>query len=234
MDLSKIGTLVSVDLPEISCKLSSLGLAYILLDLEHGYLSNRTILSIITSKEKDCKILIRIKEISEAHIKQALDIGVDGIVAPRLENFDEIKMLIDYSYFPPIGKRSLGFTQSNNYGLEFKEYVANFKPIIIPQVESREGLEMIHEIVTNNFMSGIFVGPYDLSMSLGLQGQFESKEFKDSIARIKRACKENDKCFCIFTTNKNDAITEINSGTDIVFLGLDVNLYLNSYINLLG
>ncbi len=234
MDLSKIGTIVTVELPEISCKLSSIGFKYILIDLEHGYVSNRTILSIIASKEKDCKILIRIKEISETHIKHALDLGVDGIVAPRLENSDEIKKLIDYSYFPPIGKRSLGFTQSNNYGLELTEYVAKFKPIIIPQVESRKGLEMIQDIVTNKLMSGIFVGPYDLSMSLGLQAQFESKEFKDSIEIIKRACKEHDKYFCMFTTSKNVAIVEINSGTDIVFLGLDVNLYLNSYVELIS
>ncbi|NOT38640.1 MAG: hypothetical protein HOP11_14805 [Saprospiraceae bacterium] len=234
MDLSKIGTLISVDLPEISCKLSSLGFKYILIDLEHGYVSNRTILSIIASKEKECKILIRIKEISEAHIKHALDLGVDGIVAPRLESSDELKILIDYSYFPPVGKRSLGFTQSNNYGLEFKDYITKFKPLIIPQIESRQGLEMIQDIVTNNLLSGIFVGPYDLSMSLGLQGQFESREFKDSIENIKRACKEQDKYFCMFTTNKDVAIAEIRSGTDIVFLGLDVNLFLNSYVELIS
>ncbi len=231
---SKIGTIVSLDLPQIGSHLSSFGFDFIFIDLEHGHVSSTTIQSIILSKQKKCQVFIRISEISETAIKYALDLGADGIIAPRVESMEEIQTLIDFSWYPPFGKRSIGFSLANKYGHNFKNYTEQFKPIIIPQIESVEGLEIADEILTHHLIAGIFVGPYDLSMSMGIAGQFESELFTNEYEKIRTACKTHQKLFGTFCSGIEGARREIEKGADMIAIGVDANLYLNVYKEMLG
>lgn len=233
MKQTKIGTIISLDLPEVACQLSGFGFDFIFIDLEHGNVSDRTIASVILSKKEDCRVFIRIAEISEAAVKHALDIGCDGIIAPRVESMDEIKILIDYSFYPPVGKRSMGIGLANRYGLKMKDYTDNFQPIILPQVESVKGLEIAGEIASNEKIAGIFIGPYDLSMSLGIPGQYESELFKKSCESVRDLCTAHNKYFCTYTANLEAAKHEINKRTDMIAIGVDANLYLNTYVQML-
>ena len=83
---TKIGTIVSINTPQISCQLSAIGFDFVFIDMEHGNVSDETIASIILSKKNSCKVLIRISTINEASIKHALDLGCDGIIAPKVES----------------------------------------------------------------------------------------------------------------------------------------------------
>src|ERR1700761_8759763 len=126
--VSKIGTLISLDVPQVTGLLFSMRLDFMFVDLEHSNISDATILSLIAARQNDSKVLIRITEISETAIRHALDLGCDGIIAPRVESPDEMKTLIAYSFYPPVGKRSVGFAPANKYGLKFKDYTENFRP----------------------------------------------------------------------------------------------------------
>jgi 2-keto-3-deoxy-L-rhamnonate aldolase RhmA len=231
---TKIGTIVSLDLPQIDSQLSSLGFDFLFIDLEHGSISDVTISSIIQTRKEDCKIYIRIAEITEAQIKHALDLGCDGIIAPRVESMEEIRILFDYSYYPPKGRRGVGLGLATQYGLRFKEYTTGFKPVILPQVESKKGLEIAGEIAKNEGVSGIFIGPYDLSMSLGVPGEFESDIFKKAYNSIRDVCRENNKLFCSFTSSEEGLKKEIKNGTDLVAYGTDASIILKSYIGIVN
>lgn len=230
---TKIGTIISLDLPHITNQLPSIGFDFILIDLEHGNVSDTTISSIVLAKKENCKILIRIREINEASIKHALDLGCDGIVAPRVENLSELQTLVDYSYYPPIGKRSVGFCLANKYGHQFKDYTEHFQPIILAQVESVKGLEIASKIAEFDKISGIFIGPYDLSMSLGTPGQFHDDIFVQSYNTVRELCIKNEKLFCTFVSDNQNLTEEINKGTDMIAVGVDANLFLNTYDQLL-
>jgi len=230
---TKIGTIISLDIPQIANQLPSIGFDFILIDLEHGSVSDASITSVITAKKESCKILIRIAEIKESSIKHALDMGCDGIVAPRVESISELQTLVDYSYYPPIGKRSVGFCLANQYGHHFKEYTNHFQPIILPQVESVKGLEIAKQIVAYDRISGIFIGPYDLSMSLGIPGQFDKDQFIQPYQAIRELCAEQDKLFCTFASNNQNLTEEIDKGTDMIAVGTDANLFLNTYLDLI-
>lgn len=231
---TKIGTIISIDIQQISNLLPSMGFDFLLIDLEHGKVADETILSIIRSNNNNCQMLIRIAEITEAKIKHALDLGCDGIVAPRVEYADELKTLIDYSYYPPRGKRSVGFCPANKFGHAFNEYTNSFQPLILAQVESVKGLEIAQQIAEFDRISGILIGPYDLSMSLGVPGLFHSKTFREPYNSIKKICNENNKLFCTFTSDADSAKAEIENDIDMIAVGVDSNLIVSTYSQLLG
>lgn len=230
---TKIGTLVSFDHPQIACHLSSLGYDFIFIDLEHGHVSDTTIASIILSKKERSKVFIRIKEITEGAIKSALDLGCDGIIAPRVESLEEIRILINYSYYPPMGQRSVGFSLANTYGHTFKQYQDNFKPIILPQIESVDGLAIAKDILSHKEIDGVFIGPYDLSASLGVPGQFESDNFVNAYESVRQNCQAADKLFCTFCVDVQTAKKEIEKGTDLIAIGVDAHLFLTMYTQMI-
>ncbi len=226
---AKIGTIISLNLPQIACQLPAMGYDFIFIDLEHGHIQDDTIATIILAKKPDCKIFIRIREITEACVKHALDMGCDGIIAPRVEHLSELDTLLTYSFYPPAGKRSVGFSLANRYGLDFKNYTENFRPIILPQIESVQGLAVAEQILSNEQIAGIFVGPYDLSMSQGVAGQFESDIFKNAYKSLRLLCQAQTKLFGTFVANAEQANEEKSQGSDMIAVGVDANLFLRQY-----
>jgi 4-hydroxy-2-oxoheptanedioate aldolase len=227
--MAQIGTIISLNLPEVASQILKIGYDFIFIDLEHGNLTSETINSIILSKTQNKKIFVRIKEINEASIKYALDSGADGIIAPRIENVEEIRILIDYSYYPPYGKRSVGFCLANSYGMEFVNYMNTFKPILLPQIESIRGIEIVEDVLSFEEINGVFIGPYDLSLSMGIAGQFESDEYRNVYTSIRDKCKEYKKLFCTFTSSEQKVLEEIEAGTDIITYGVDSNQLIEKY-----
>lgn len=227
---SQIGTLVALDVPQVTSQLFTMGFDFIFIDLEHGCVGEATIATLVSAKPAGCKVLIRIGQITEPAIRRALDIGCDGIVAPRVENPDEIDTLIAYSFYAPIGKRSVGFAPANKYGLKFNQYIENFRPLIYAQVESSKGVELAESMANNPHIAGIFVGPYDLSMSLGIPGQFDNPLFIDAAQKIRAVCAKHNKSFGTYTPNVQTAIEEIAKGANMIIVGADGNLFLNSYL----
>lgn len=222
-----------MDIPQVAAQLFFIGFDFLFIDLEHGSVSDDTIDTLILSKPKECEIFIRISEISEKAIKHAVDIGCDGIIAPRVESMDEVQMLVDYCYYPPAGKRSVGFTPANRFGLTAKEYGRDFRPIILPQVESVKGVEIAAAIAATDKIDGIFVGPYDLSMSLGVPGNFETEVFKNAYNTVKNICLNQNKIFAIFAVDAHAALKEVQNGADMVTAGIDANLFLHMYAKML-
>ncbi len=209
--------------------LPELGFDFIFIDLEHGSVSDSTITALVLAKQPGCKIFIRLSEISEKAIKHALDIGADGIIAPRVESMDEIKMLVDYSLYPPVGKRSLGFSLANKFGHDHQNYLDNFKPVLLPQVESVKGVAIAEQIAANDKVDGIFVGPYDLSMSLGVPGQLNAEIFNEAYESVRSTCTKHNKLFATFTVDIETAIKEKEKGADMIVVGVDCNLFLYMY-----
>lgn len=230
---TKIGTIISLNLQQINAQLLSLGFDFIFIDLEHGNVSDETISAIILAKKEKSKVFIRIAEINETHIKHALDLGCDGIIAPRVECLSELKTLVDYSFYPPKGERSVGFCLANKYGLNFEGYTDDFQPLIFAQVESEKGLGIAKEIAEYSGISGIFMGPYDLSASLGVPGQFQSLKYKESYNLVRNICKNQHKLFGTFAANEENLAGEINAGTNFIAVGVDANLILNTYIQII-
>ncbi|MDO3641453.1 HpcH/HpaI aldolase/citrate lyase family protein [Mucilaginibacter sp. L3T2-6] len=231
---AKIGTLISLDIRQVTGLLFTMGLDFMFVDLEHSNISDATILSLVGARQTNCQVLIRITEISETSIRHALDLGCDGIIAPRVECTEEVEILIECAYYPPNGKRSIGLVPANNYGLKFKEYIESFNPLLFPQIESAKGVELAERILVNPYVAGTFIGPFDLSVSLGIPGKFDSPLFINAVEAVRDLCKKYGKIFGTFTSDPQAAVEEIKKGADRIVVGSDANLLLHTYLQIIN
>ncbi len=224
-----IGTIVSFDNPQLSCQLFDFGFDFVIVDLEHGHVTDHSILSLLLSKKPHNKVLIRLSEISEKAIKHALDLGSDGIIAPRLESMEELHLLIKFAFYPPKGARSVGLCRATRFGDLLKEYSSEFKPIILPQIESVKGLEIMKDVLSEQTVFGVFVGPYDLSFSLGIPGQFDHPAFINAFDSVRQICDEKDKVFCMYSHHSEGAMQLLKQGVQMVVIGTDSSIFQSAY-----
>lgn len=163
----------------------------VVLDTEHGWYNNETLFSciqVIKSKNKLC--FVRLTDVDKKSIRYCLDSGVDGIIFSTIENSDQCQKIIEHCFYAPRGKRGLGLVRQNMWG---SGDLVKDNPIIVPQIETKEGIENIKEISSFGF-DYYLIGPYDLSMSVGDPGNFENNnfclqinKFNDIIPEEKRA-----------------------------------------------
>jgi len=160
----------STTITELLCH----GFDGVVLDTEHGVFNNETLFSCIqVAKSKNKTCLVRLTEVSKTLIRYCLDSGVDGLIFSTIETVEQCQDIIDYCYYSPRGKRGLGLVRQNFWGE--KELIQK-EPIIIPQIETKAGIDNLQEIMKNNF-DYYLLGPYDLSLSLGDAGNFDSDIF---------------------------------------------------------
>ena len=148
---------------------------WIALDMEHGvynykdiaYLSN-----LIKSYKK--LTMVRLKSSSEIEVQKSLDNGADGLILPMIDDPFKTSKLILKTMYPPKGSRSVGYSSSNNFGLDLNRSIkSKLKPFIVIQIENKKGVENLQKLININGVDAIMVGPYDLSASLGCPGQFK-------------------------------------------------------------
>ncbi len=222
-----IGTLVSLPTPSSSELLANLGFDWLFIDAEHAPLSTSGIQSILQTTQQRCPCLIRIPANNEFFIKQALDIGAAGIIAPLVNSADAARQIVSCAKYPPVGTRSVGLARAHGYGQKFTSYLAsaNDELSVVVQIEHIEGVRNIDAILEVEGIDAIFIGPYDLSASLGKPGEIQDSEVQKAITRVKAACNRNNVALGIFAINADaarpymdDGYTLITVGTDVIFL----------------
>ncbi|MDB4664890.1 aldolase/citrate lyase family protein [Verrucomicrobia bacterium] len=167
----------------------------VVLDCEHGFFNKENLLNCINAKAKGKLVIVRLPEVSKSMISYCLDAGADGLIFANIVSRKQSIKILEYSLFPPLGKRGLGFSAHNDWG-EKKKLGVHKKPLLIPQIESSEAVEKIKEedqttlILNSSLCDPAFdyylIGPYDLSLSLGSAGDYDSKEFKSAMKVLKQ------------------------------------------------
>lgn len=161
---------------------------YVILDMEHGPVNIREMQNNIRAAEISNTVpIIRIPLINEHYIGQALDIGAAGIQIPHVDNADTIKEIIEYAKFYPIGERGIcRFVRAAKYSSEPRNiYFENSNTsLIIVQLEGIEALNNLDEILAVEGVDIYFIGPYDLSQSLGVPGEISHPKVLSTIKNI--------------------------------------------------
>jgi 2-keto-3-deoxy-L-rhamnonate aldolase RhmA len=137
--------------------------------------------------------VVRLNSDHAPDIRQVLDMGAAGVIIPQVRSAEQARAVVAASKYPPLGERGLAAARAQGYGVRLKEYLgkANSETAVIVMVEDREGLEQVEDIAAVEGLDGIFVGPGDLSLSLGCQGQHLHENMRAAFARIASAAAGN-------------------------------------------
>jgi len=167
--------------------------------------------------------VIRVPDDSETWIKQALDTGCDGIIVPHVSTAQQAQAVVERAKYPPMGKRSVGIARAHGYGTSFTEYLgtSNERVALIAQIEDVEGVENIHSILGVEGIDAVFVGPYDLSGSMGILGDLTNPLLTKAIGRVRTACQKSGVPLGIFCPNAATAQQEISYGATLIAVGSD-------------
>jgi 2-keto-3-deoxy-L-rhamnonate aldolase RhmA len=219
-----IGTFMTLPSPEIAEIFAESGIDWLFVDMEHTTLDIEDVQRILQAVGEKCACIVRVPSKNEAWLKKVLDAGADGVIVPHVNTADEVRHIVKTCLYPPDGSRSIGLSRAQKYGLQFEEYVenANQTVAIIPQVEHIDGVQNIAEIINVPGISAIFIGPYDLSGSLGKLGEIKDPQVQNSIADIKDACTQAGLPVGIFCMNSEAASSHIENGFTLITVGMDI------------
>lgn len=184
-----VGSWIQFGQAAIAEIMATAGYDWIVVDLEHSVISLREaeeMIRIIRLSGVDP--LVRLSSNDPVQIKRVMDAGAEGIIVPMVKTPAEIAAAVDAVRYPPHGSRGVGLARAQGYGARFEEYrawVAN-DSVIIAQIEHIEGVRNLDAILRTPGVAGFIVGPYDLSGSLGVPGEFSHPAMVAALTEIRR------------------------------------------------
>ena len=225
-----IGTLLTVASPEVAEALALLGFDWIFIDLEHGSLSIKDAQAAIQAVANRSFTLVRVPDGTTENIKRVLDTGCSGIIVPMVSSESYARKIVALAKYHPLGERSVGLGRAQGYGLRFSEYLssANDQTAVVVQIEHRDAIASIDQILAVSGIDAVFVGPYDLSNSMGLVGQVGHPDVVAAIDKVRAACAGTNPALGIFCSNADQARNEIKAGVRMVAVGTDIMHMANS------
>ncbi|HEX8801711.1 MAG TPA: aldolase/citrate lyase family protein, partial [Terriglobales bacterium] len=225
-----IGTLVTTSSPEVAEVLALAGFDWLFIDLEHGSLSVQDAHKVIQAIAGRCFTVVRVADATTENVKRVLDTGCDGIIAPHVNSAEEARKIVALAKYPPDGERSVGLGRAQSYGLNFADYIAsaNAQTVVVVQIEHKDAVTNVDEILQVEGTDALFIGPYDLSGSMGILGQVSDARVVAAIDRVRSACARTNVSFGIFCTTADQACAAIKTGAHIVAVGTDLMHMANS------
>ena len=174
-----IGSWITLNHPAIAEIMGDAGFDWLCIDLEHTVIDYSGVQQLIIAiQSKGLKAYVRVGENSHLIIKRVLDAGADGIIVPSVNSAEEARKAVNAIKYPPEGTRGVGLARAQNYGFNFENYRDNKAKSItlIVQIEHFNAIKELDSILQVEGVDGTFIGPYDLSGSVGKPGQWDEPE----------------------------------------------------------
>jgi 4-hydroxy-2-oxoheptanedioate aldolase len=204
------------------------GFDFVILDLEHGPNSIETVQNLIRAAQVSGIFpIVRVKEKNDSIIEEALDIGAAGIEVPQISNKKDAEHLIRVAKYAPEGMRGVcRFVRAANYSSmdRFEYFKAANEALIIIHLEGQEAINNLDELLDVKGIDIMFIGPYDLSQSLGIPGQIDHPLVEEKMKEIISKCNTKGICVGTFADNINNAIKWRDAGIRYIAYSVDVGL----------
>jgi 2-keto-3-deoxy-L-rhamnonate aldolase RhmA len=178
---------------EIPRLLAAAGFDYLFIDAEHGGFNLETIQDMVcASNQAGITPFVRVGELLYSLVARALDVGAQGVIFPRVEDPRLLQEAISWIKFPPLGTRGFGITppQLDYERRTMPEIIEhlNSNTMIITQFETVRSIENCEEILAVPGIDVAMVGPTDLSISLGIPGEFDHPRMLEAVSRLVETC----------------------------------------------
>ncbi|WP_435073529.1 HpcH/HpaI aldolase family protein [Halorubrum sp. HHNYT27] len=222
-----LGTWISIGHPMIAEAAARAGFDFVLVDTEHSEISLETVAELTraaAASPDDLAVIVRPAWNDPVRIKRILDIGVDGIMVPMIDTPDAAEELVRATRYPPDGDRGVASGRAAGYGQNFVEYVKSEHRslITIAQIETPTGVDNAREIADTDGIDALFVGPADLSASLGVFAEWDAPELNDAIDSVLTDGATAGIPVGTLTVREADVADRVEQGFDFLIAGKDM------------
>jgi 4-hydroxy-2-oxoheptanedioate aldolase len=211
--------------------LANAGFDWLCIDLQHGLLDYQDLLHMLPAiSTTETTPIVRVSGNDPKEIMKVLDAGAMGVIVPLVDNRAEAEAAIAACRYPPQGVRSFGPVRAALYGGRGYAAEANDEIACIVMIETQEGIENLEEIVTTPGLSGVYVGPSDLALALGLppRGDTDDPLHLATVEQILTTCKRHGVPAGIHTGGLDYTKRRLAMGFDFVTLGSDAGFMMQS------
>ena len=230
MSKHSIGTWLSLPNESVAEIFAKAGYEWVVIDLEHSAINiNQAEQLIRVIDLAGSKPFVRLSGHSASQIKRVLDAGAKGILAPMVESQAQIEGIVAACHYPPRGNRGMGLARAQGYGEANakSEYITTTSKHIeiYAQIESVAGIANLDSIFSQE-IDGYFIGPYDLSASLGNPGIFDSDDFIDAEEQILKASQRHQvkAGYHLVEPNAKQIPILLNKGYDMIAFSVDIRM----------
>lgn len=222
-----LGAWASLGSPGSAELMGLAGLDWVVVDLEHGNTTEAELLAHLYAIDGSGSVaLVRPQSGERLRIGRALDMGAAGIVVPRLDTAEQVREAVTFLRYPPSGQRGVALlTRGARLGAVNHAGVAALNEDIvgIVQIESPGAVEAADEIAATDGVDVLFVGPADLSHSLGVPGRFAESRYQDALGRVVAACSAHGKAAGILLYDPASFGPHLQLGFTFVGIGADIS-----------
>ncbi|MCX8091641.1 MAG: aldolase/citrate lyase family protein [Verrucomicrobiae bacterium] len=221
-----LGTWIQIGHPACAEILARAGFDWVCVDFEHGVIDLETAANIFRALNgSGCVPVARLPGNDPIWIHRVLDAGARGLIVPMIKTAAEARAAVREAKYPPRGARGFGYARANLYGADFHTAIAsaNDEIAMVMQIEHRDAMAELDAILAVEGVDGLFIGPLDLSGSMGLTGQLEHPQMLAALDRFRAACRAHAKAAGLHLIRPDaEAIRRaIDAGYTLLALGLD-------------
>lgn len=185
-----VGTWVSLAHPATAEMAARAGFDWVTVDLEHSSITLRECEDLIRTIElAGSTPLVRLTSNDPDQIKRVMDSGAHGVIVPNVASRSEAEAAVAAVHYPPRGRRGVGLARAQGYGASFAAYRARLarEAVVVAMIESAAAVEQAEAILSVPGVDAYFLGPYDLSASLGVPGQTSHPKVEAAVRRVRAA-----------------------------------------------
>ena len=228
-----IGSWITLGHTSIAEIMAQSGFEWLVVDMEHSVITIDVAQELIQIVEGHGVVpLVRVGENNPNLIKRVMDAGAYGVIVPMINTKEQAEAAVTAVKYPPIGTRGVGLARAQGYGQGFNEYAAtiNEESIVIIQVEHIESVRNLESILSVDGVDGCIIGPYDLSGSLGVPGDFDHPEVLAALDKVEKICKQKKVPLGVHVIQPDyqQVIERVSKGYTFLAFSLDILFLGNS------
>jgi 2-keto-3-deoxy-L-rhamnonate aldolase RhmA len=223
------GTWISSSSVAVADALRTLPFDWCMIDTEHAPVNPETLAAMVAVlRGPGPAPLVRVGDADVYLIKQALDAGAEGILVPLVNSEAQARSVVAYAKYPPVGVRGAAAAAASRYGTELGAYLrrANDATLVGVQIETRAAVEAVDRIAGVDGIDLLFVGPQDLTLSLGLVDDRKNAAVRAAMRSVVAACERHGKIPGTLVIDPDEKKAAVDLGFRFVALAADLRFLL--------
>ena len=213
------------------------GADYVIIDLEHGPNNVQSVQNLIRGAQAaGIMPIVRVKESCASVMGEVLDVGAGGIQVPQITSRTEAEAVMKRTKFAPMGERGVcRFVRAAKYSAKdrFEYFKDENEKVTILQIEGQEGIDNIDDILTVDGIDVLFIGPYDLSQSLGVPGEIDNPLVEKKMLEIIEKCRNRNITVGTFVDTPENALKWKKLGVKYISYSVDMGIFYEAMTDIM-